>query len=138
MAASNAKVHGKDSDFWLNGVSTEDDGNRVAITITNDTAEDTSFVDSAKSFLEGDYGWTVSYDGFWNAGATRNDQTFYELIGTGGKEMKFFPNGSASGRVWYMGTVILTSYTPEAVVAGPVTASAEFQGVRNLSHGTIA
>ena len=135
-----AKIHGKDADVWVNGISTEDDANRIAFTISPDTAEVTSFASLAKESLEGLYGWTFSYAGYWNGSATFNDPTFWGLIGGGGKEIKVFPGGSvtAAGKIYYWGTAILTSYGSEATQNGPVTCTAEFLGSGCLSRATAA
>ena len=133
-----SKVHGKDVDLWVNAQSMEDDGNRVALTIPIDTVEVTSFGDLAKTYVEGLYGWTLDYEGFWNSAANRNDQVFYQLIGQGAKEIKFFPDGSASQKIYYWGSAILTSFNPEATVGGAVTCSAALQGSGSLSRGTAA
>jgi len=132
------KVHGKDADLWVNFQSMEDDGNRITITITPDTAELTAFGSEAKEHKEGIYGWTLDYDGFWNSAANANDQVFYQMIGQGGKEVKFFPNGSAASKIYYWGTAILTSYNPEATVGGGVTCSASLIGDGCLSRGTTS
>ena len=131
-----AKIHGKDADLWVNGLSMEDDGNTVTLTITPDTAENTSFASLAKENLEGLYGFTLGYRGYWNSAANANDQTFYQLLGQGGKEFKLFPQGSAASRIYYWGTVIMTSFASESPVAGIVTCDANFLGNGSLSRGT--
>ncbi|MFW9991896.1 MAG: hypothetical protein ACFFD4_07530 [Candidatus Odinarchaeota archaeon] len=133
-----AKVHGKDADLWVNGQSMEDDGNRITLTISPETVDLTSFGDNAKANKEGLYGWTLDYDGFWNAAANANDQIFFQMIGGGGKEIKFFPNGSAANRIYYWGTAILTSYRPEAGIGGGVTCAASLAGDGSLSRGTAS
>ena len=132
-----AKIHAKDADVWINGVSTEDDGNRIALTITPDTAEITAFASLAKEYLEGNYGWAFNYAGYWNPSATMNDVTLQGIIGGGAKEIKFFPSGSATGAVRYWGTAFLTSYGMESTQNGPVICTAEFLGSGALSRGTV-
>ncbi len=133
-----AKVHGKDCDLWVNGQSMEDDGNRVTLTITPDVVEVSAFGDSAKTQVEGLYGWALDYEGFWNSAANKNDRIFFEMIGQGGKEFKLFPDGSAASKVYYWGTVIVTAMNPEATIGGAVTVGASFIGNGNLSRGTTS
>ncbi len=133
-----AKVAGRNADLWVNGIATETDGNRITLTISPDTYEATAFASTGKEYVEGFYDWTLDFDGFWNSAATMNDSTFYQLIGQGAKEIKFFPDGSASAKVYYWGSAILKTYNPESTVAGPVTVRASLQGNGALSRGTAA
>ncbi len=133
-----SKVHGKDVDIWVNGLGTEDDANRISLSISPDISEVTTFGDLAKTNVEGLYGWALDYEGMWNSAANSQDQTFYQLIGQGAKEVKFFPGGSASSAIYYWGTAILNNYSPEATVGGAVTCRARFTGSGCLSRGTAA
>ncbi len=133
-----SKIHGKDADLWVNALSMEDDGNTITLIITPDTVESSAFASLAKENLEGLYGFTLAYRGFWNSAANANDQTFYQLIGAGAKEFKFFPGGSASAKIFYLGSAIMTSFNSESPIAGMVTCDADFLGTGNLSRGTAA
>ncbi len=132
------KIHGKDAEVYVNGLTMEDDGNRIGLTISPDIAETTSFGDLAKTNLEGLYGWAFDYDGVWNNTANANDNVFFEQIGQGGKEIKFFPAGSAASKIYYWGTAILNSYSAEATIGGAVTCRASLTGSGSLSRGTTA
>ncbi len=133
-----AKIHGKNADLWVNGLSMEDDGNSFTLTISPDTADDTSFASLAKENLEGLYGFTLAYRGYWNSAANANDQTFFQLIGQGAKEFKLFPSGSAASSIYYWGSAILTNFSGESPIGGAVTCSADLLGTGSLSRGTTS
>lgn len=132
------KIHGKNADIWFGATALETDANTITLTISPDVAEVTSFGDMAKTNVEGLYGWTLDLDAFWNSAAGANDAILYQMIGGGGGEMKLFPQGSAASRIFYWGTVILNSYSPETSVDGPVTCTASFTGNGALSRGTAS
>ncbi len=135
--ASNIKVHGRKAVFYIRELKLSGDANRVALTFGVDAAEDTTFEQGSKDFLEGDYGWTSSMDGYWNAGSSRIDNAIYDIIGKGTQVVSIFPNGTTIANVGYEGKGILSSFTPEATVGGAVSFSAELQGSDHLFRSNI-
>ncbi|KKL07792.1 hypothetical protein LCGC14_2582440, partial [marine sediment metagenome] len=56
----------------------------------------------------------------------------------GKREFKFFPQGSATSVIFYLGSAIVTSYNAEATMGGAVTCSASLQGTGFLTRGTTS
>jgi hypothetical protein len=129
-----AKIHGKDADVSINAVAVEDDGNEVTLDIAVDTPEITSFSDAAKEFLEGVYGWTMTYRGFFEPTSGKNDATIFAMLGAGAKTVSVTPGGGAASadNPEYTGSAFLTSYSVRTPRDGPVEVTAVFTG-----HGAL-
>lgn len=99
-----------------------------------DTAESSSFGDSAKQYVVGLSDATISVSG--NFDATIDGY----LAGTVGQaatlSFEYGPEGSTSGYVKFSGECILTSYEVSGAIGDVVTYSAEYQVTGSVTRGT--
>jgi len=129
-------IYGKNANIFIKAYDLSGDSNRITLNIAIDTIDITGFGAKAKENKEGKYSWTLSEDGFWNSAVYHSDPVIHSLIGAGSQVVGIFPAGTTPGNLGYEGYGILTTYNPEAVIAGAVTFAAEFQG-SNLLNRTI-
>lgn len=128
-----AKVHGKKAKFFLTDVGgTERDLsswlNSVEFSVSVDTAEVTTFGENDKTYVIGLSGATIRGSGFASFGANEIDAVLSGLKGGGPSgdvtpTFKYYPNGNATGAVYYQGQCIITSYSVSAPIGGAVTCS---------------
>lgn len=99
-----------------------------------DTAESSSFGDSAKQYVVGLSDATISVSG--NFDATIDGY----LAGTVGQaatlSFEYGPEGSTAGYVKFSGECILTSYEVSGAIGDVVTYSAEYQVTGSVTRGT--
>jgi hypothetical protein len=131
--------HGKSTSFKIDdsGGTLRDISNTltdVSFPQSVDTAETSSFGDSAKTYIVGLTDGTLSVSG--NFDATVDGY----IAGTVGfatpLEFEYGPEGSSSGYVKYSGTAILTSYEKSGAIGDVVTYSAEYQITGAVTRGT--
>lgn len=135
--ASDIKVHGRKAVFYIRELKLSGDANRVSLTFGVDASETTAFEQGSKDFVEGDYGWAASMDGYWNAGSLAIDNAIYDIVGKGSQVVGIYPNGTTIANIGYEGKGILSSFMPEATVGGAVSFSAELQGADNLFRSNV-
>lgn len=104
-----------------------------------DTAETSTFGSNQKSYVQGLSDQTLSISGSWdysslndlsggNAKTGGLDQLMAEMIGaTTNPSFLYAPTGVGNGKVFYNGTVVMTSYQVSGSIGDLVGFSAEFQ-----------
>lgn len=120
--------HGKSAQVWIadSGAVLRDFtsvGAQVSLDRSGDTAETTAFGDAAKKYIAGQKDGTFSVEG-------HRDPTFEGYLdGIVALEttFKYFPEGSASGKVQFLGTAICTSFSESSDLGDANKWSAEFQ-----------
>ena len=131
--------HGKSTVFKIDdsGGTLRDISNSltdVSFPRSIDTAESSSFGDSAKQYVVGLSDATISVSG--NFDATIDGY----LAGTVGQaatlSFEYGPEGSTSGYVKFSGECILTSYEVSGAIGDVVTYSAEYQVTGSVTRGT--
>lgn len=130
------RLSAKDLDFSINAVALEDELNSAEMAIDVDVPEITAFADSAKTFVEGKYGWSVNVSGSADLAASQGDATIFALLGGGAVTMVNTPGGGSEGsdNPDYTGSVFLSSYRLRSAVDGPVAYDAGFQGSGALTR----
>lgn len=99
-----------------------------------DTAETSSFGDSAKTYIVGLTDGTLSVSGNFDATV---DGYIAGTIGFATPlEFEYGPEGSTNGLVKYSGNCILTSYEKSGAIGDVVTYSAEYQITGAVTRGT--
>lgn len=99
-----------------------------------ETAETTTFGNSAKTYITGLTDATISITGIFDATA---DGYLAGVIGASATlSFEYGPAGSAGGAIKYSGECIMTSYEVSAPVGDKVSASAEFQVTGAITRGT--
>lgn len=119
-----AKVYVADSGATLRDVSAA--ATSVSLPISADTAETSALGDSAKTYLGGLKDATFSIE--LNRDATIEGYLFGVVAAT--TTYQYFPEGSATGKVQYSGTIIGTSLEPSSSVddANKLTFEAQHSG----------
>lgn len=128
-----ATMHGKSSQVKLTTDIVADMG-EWAINASLETADESAFGDSWRSFLAGLATWNGSCSGSLNLGDTYQ-KTVHDLLvaatptGTTAA-MRFYVNGSS----YYGGTVFITGVNPRAALSDVVKISFTFQGSGALTY----
>ena len=131
--------HGKSTAFKVDdsGGTLRDISNTltdVGFPQTVDTAETSSFGDSAKTYIVGLSDSTVSISGNFDATV---DGYLAGILGQAATvSFEYGPEGSTAGYVKYSGEAILTSYEKSGAIGDVVTYSAEFQVTGAVTRGT--
>lgn len=133
-----ARLSGKDADFTLNSVAIEDELDSIDLKIDVDLPEITAFNDSAKTHVEGKYGWTMSVSGSADFAASQGDATLFAMLGAGSVTSSYEPVGGTVGASApnYQGSTFLKSYSVSNKVGEAVKYQAELQGSGALSRLT--
>ena len=110
--------------------------NSVSFPRTIETAETSSFGNSAKTYIVGLSDSTISVDGTWDATVDAH------LAGVLGQDasltFEYGPEGSASGAVKFTGECYMTSFQTSSAVGDVVKFSAEFQVTGTVTRTTFA
>jgi len=129
-------IHGKKFAEAFNSVTLCT--NSFSLDISADAAETTTSCDTAKTFVQGKYGWTASDSGPTDFADNAQDETiFTNVTGGGAQTLSFKPNGDASTSATnpsYSGSAFVTSYSLSAGVADAVQSSTSFQGTGALAR----
>lgn len=134
-----AYTHGKNSVFKVDnsgGTLTDISAylDNVDFPISVETAETTTFGDSAKDYIVGLKDATVSISGVWDA---TPDAHLAGILGQAATvTVEWSPAGTSSGNPKYTAEAILTSYSIPSSVGDKVTFSAEFQVSGAVTRGT--
>lgn len=99
-----------------------------------DTLEDTSMGDTARTYKSSLTSFSGSVDVFWDETDT-NGQGALSI----GSEvtLNVYPEGDASGDIYYAGTAIVTGVTRSGSFDGLVEASVSVQGTGALTQTTV-
>ncbi len=108
----------------------------VSFPVSVDTPETTAFGSSTKTYVVGIKDARFSGSGMFDATVDAVLQGIFGLESARGFE--YGPEGSATGRIKYSGSLFLTSYQISGSVADMVAASFEFQITGAVTRGTWA
>ena len=101
---------------------------------TNDTVEDTTLTDTAKSYLVLRKDATGTIECHWD----ETDTTGQEALDVGSSvTLNLYPEGADSGDTYYGGTAIVTSKSVSSSFDGMVEASFGVQGSGALTETTV-
>ena len=129
-------VHGKSTDVYLDEFVMTPYFNSADVTLTNETAEVTSFADTSKAYILGLADGTLSMNGMWTADTDGSDEELHANLGSATT-----PNitiAEAGGTIGNRATIARcdeTNYTISNPVADVSTITADFQGTSNA--GTL-
>ena len=130
-------VHGKGSAVLVDEFDLSAFLNSVDAAATADTAEVTTFGNSAKSYIAGTKDATISLGGFFDGAASAVDEVLQAALG-GSALISVCPAGVATiGNRCSLADCITTSYTVTAAVADAVTVAAEAQVTGGLLPGVV-
>jgi len=129
-------VHGKGTEVYLDEFVMSPYFNSTDVTLTNETAEVTSFADTSKAYILGLADGTLSMSGMWTADTDGSDEELHAILGSATA-----PNitiAEAGGTIGNRATIARTHETNYSI-SNPVgdvsTITADFQGTSNA--GTL-
>jgi predicted secreted protein len=102
---------------------------------TADTIEDTSMVDSARTYKSSLKSFNGSIDVFWDESDTNGQVAL--AVGSS-VTIKFYPEGATTGDTFYSGSAIVTGKTINGSFDGMVEASITVQGNGALTTSTAS
>jgi hypothetical protein len=134
-----AFVHGKNAYFNIDSVGgspTDISSYTTSVDFPRsvETADVTTFGNSAKKYITGLSDATISIEGKWDPTV---DALLDGLVGANEGDFIYGPAGSSSGNVKYTGKCILTEYNPPADVTTEDTFTASFQVSGAISRQTF-
>lgn len=133
-----AATHGKSAQFYLTDSGSTERNitaglTSAAIARTADVAETSALGDSAKTYVAGLKDATIPLGGPRDA----TIEGYVEgVVGTS-TAFAYFPEGSASGKIKYSGSVIITAYNPSSSVDDATRWSAECQVTGAVTRAAV-
>lgn len=133
---------GKEQKFYFDNLDLTDSlASEITWTINADEI-DASTINSAgtKAFLQSVYESSFDISGVWRdstATTSLNYILYSNVTGAGTKLWKYYPSGSATGRIEYSGNAFLTSYEISGAVDGMVGFSATLRNAGSVLWGTV-
>ena len=132
-------VHGKGTKVYLDEFEMTSYFNSADVTITNETAEVTSFADSSKAYILGLADGTLSCSGMWTADTDGSDEELHAILGS--TSAANITVAEAAGTIGNRATIARcdeTNYSISNPVADVSTITADFQGTsKSGSLGTM-
>ena len=125
-------VHGKGTKVYLDEFEMTSYFNSADVTITNETAEVTSFADSSKAYILGLADGTLSCSGMWTADTDGSDEELHAILGS--TSAANITVAEAAGTIGNRATIARcdeTNYSISNPVGDVSTVTADFQGTAN-------
>ena len=122
-------VHGKGTDVYLDEFNMTPYFNSADVTITNQTAEVTSFADTAAAYVLGVSDGTLSMSGMWTADTDGSDEELNAILGSASAAN--ITVAEAGGTIGNRATIARcdeVNYAISNPVADVSTVTADFQG----------
>ena len=122
-------VHGKDTEVYLDEFVMSPYFNSTDVTITNETAEVTSFSDTSKAYILGLADGTLSCSGMWTADTDASDEELSAILGSASAAN--ITVAEAAGTIGNRATIARCdeiNYTISNPVGDVSTVTADFQG----------
>ncbi len=134
-----AFMHGKNAKFYFRTGATMRDLSpyltKAGIARKADVAEVSPLGTNDKQFLNGMREGTMAIDGYYDP--TVDSWLAPEFGGTA-EAFKYFPQGSASGKRYYSGSAILTTYNVDTDTGDAGKITGEFQFTGAITPNTVA
>lgn len=135
MALQHGKVHA----LYLDGLNLSGLANSATLGIDVDTAEVTTFADTAKAYLEGDYGHTASFTAFYDNTDDGYDEVAFSKVTTQGDD-HYLANvigGATAGNRVYEQVVRWTGQPRTFDIGSAIMLNGDFQGHNRVSRGEV-
>lgn len=133
--------HGKDSRIYVNGYNLGAFLQNIGFPAVADTAEVSTFGDSAKEYIPGMKDATLTADGMFGGASGESDVILNTALGASGSLWSYFPQGDALGAIGFGCECIHTAYDIPSTIgdAVKVNASAQVTGgrERGKSHHAL-
>src|SRR5262245_5679161 len=98
-----------------------------------DEIDVTTLGNTERQFILGFKSAELSGEGVWDPSA---DVVLFSQRGGTASPIRYSPQGTASGKIYYSGTAILKDYSPPTDVEAAVTFSFEYRITNGLTRGT--
>lgn len=136
-----AYAHGKDAVFKVqdSGGTTRDlSAYLTSITYdpNADVAEVSTLGDSSKEYLAGLKDATITIEGKYDPAANGPDDVLNGILGGASRTFEFHPQGTATGKPKYTGSLICTGYSVNSPLEDASTFTATFQVTGAVTRGT--
>lgn len=134
-------THGKQTEIYITDAGGQERDfsavcNSVSFTVESDQAESSTFGADWKQYVNGLKDGSISLEGRFDV---EYDGYLFDLIGGTAVLVKYFPQGSASGRPYIAGSAILVNYEPSSDLGDTANWSAEFQFAGGtVTRGTVS
>lgn len=134
-----ALQHGKTHAVYLDGINLSGVANQSSLSVDVDTAEVTTFADTAKTFLEGDYTHTSSITTFYDNTDDGWDELAFAAVSTQGDDhyLADVVGGATAGNVVFERMVRWTSQPRTFEIGSAIVIPLSFQGTDRLGRGTV-
>lgn len=134
-----ALQHGKTHAIYLDGLNLSSLANSATIGIDVDTAEVTTFADTAKAFLEGDYGHTAGFTAFYDNTDDGYDELAFSKVTTQGDDhyLANVVGGATAGNVVYEQVVRWTGQPRNFDIGSAVVVNGDLQGTGRIGRGKV-
>jgi predicted secreted protein len=99
-----------------------------------DEIDVTTLGQNYKQFLAGFQDATFTIEGIWDPTA---DAVMFNLRGGTAGPWRYYPQGTASTKVYYQGTAVVTNYSPPTDVNEAVTFTLELHNSGALTRNTV-
>lgn len=135
-----ALQHGKTHAVYLDGLNLSALANQSSVSIDVDTAETTTFADTAKTFLEGDYGHTSSVTTFYDNTDDGWDELAFAAAVTTRDDDHYLADvvgGATAGNVCYERIVRWTSQPRTFEIGSAIMIPLSFQGTDRIGRGKV-
>jgi hypothetical protein len=129
--------HGKGLVVLINALVMSQFFNSADFARTCDTAEDTAFGDSFKSYIPGLHDGTISLSGMWDPAAGATDATLHGLLGVDTTLVSILCEGATVGTRAKICKSSAASYDISTPVGDVVTAAAEFPADGGVWGGDV-
>ncbi len=128
----------KDSKILWDGYDFSADWREMAFTLSRDSLDDTSFGDSAHSYVPGIRSFSLTASGFANYGAATNEGIINSHWGTVGKVLTVMPEDSDETDIAYSSKSTLFDYNLGAAVGemAPISMAA-YSSATQIMRGTV-
>lgn len=104
----------------------------AALDQSADLAEVTALSNTAKAYIAGIKDRTMKISGFYDPTPVGYLEGIYNVA----TQVKYFPAGSAAGRLYYDGTAILNTLNYKSDITDANAVEGEFQFIANPTFGT--
>ena len=135
-----ALQHGKTHAVYLDGLNLSALANQSSVSIDIDTADTTTFADTAKTFLEGDYGHTSNVTTFYDNTDDGWDELAFAAAVTTRDDDHYLADvvgGATAGNVCYERIVRWTSQPRTFEIGSAIMIPLSFQGTDRIGRGVV-
>ena len=120
-------THGKDAVVILDNTNLSTTLTDVAVSLTADVNETSTFSSSSKTFISGLTDGTATASGFFETSSPDSDAEYLAQLGGSGSAFSIAPVSYVRGNPITLGKVVETSYDRSADIAGVVSVAVAFQ-----------